>query len=222
MPLSQQVQFQISDDVATPRLWFVNDAGDELIQVQADRFIRNWRAVPNLGKPYPRYDQHIKPRFVEDYREFQEFVTKELGAKVEPNQCELIYINHITPCEHWSSHKDLSAVFRGWSESYSSLVEQPAEAINIALVHRLDGESGEFLGRLHIALQSGFRPPSHSGSESAEPVFVLTLTARGKPLGEGEAGVLAFLDAGRRAIVTAFDSITTPAMHRIWGKRYDS
>jgi uncharacterized protein (TIGR04255 family) len=199
----------------------VNNEGDELLQVQADRFIRNWRAVPKLGKPYPRYEQHIRPRFEDAYREFLEFVDRELVSKVEPNQCELTYINHITPCTHWSSHKDLAAVFRGWNANYSELLEQPVEAINLSLVHLLHDEKGDFLGRLHIALQSAFRT-APIAADSSEPIFVLTITARGKPTAQDESGVLGFFDLGRRAIVTAFDSITTPMMHKVWGKRYDS
>lgn len=219
-PLNQ-IQLQLSDGIDVPRLWFVNDAGDELVQVQPDRFIRNWRAIPNVGKPYPRYQDHIRPRFIEDYREFQGFLKSELSAQADPNQCEITYINHITPNEHWSSHKDLASVFRGWNSSYSSLVEQPVEAINLRAVHLLNDETGQFVGRLHIIVQSAFKGADRP-TEVDQPIFVLTITARGKPMGEGESGFLEFFDAGRKAIVSAFDRITTPEMHRVWGKRYDS
>jgi len=219
-PLNQ-IQFQVNEEVDVPRLWFVNNAGDELIQVQPDRFIRNWRTVPKVGRPYPRYDEHIKPRFIADYREFRNYLSDELGAKVEANQCELTYINHISPSEHWSSHKDLSAVFRGWDSSYAGLLEQPVEAINLRVAHLLNDLRGEFVGRLHVALQSAFRTPIEP-ADPGQPIFALTLTARGKPIGDGEDGVLGFFDVARRAIVTAFDSMTTPEMHRVWGKRYDS
>lgn len=220
-PLNQ-VQVQISDGVELPRLWFVNKAGDELLQVQSDRFIRNWRAVPSLEKAYPRYERYIRPRFVHDYRAFQELLTAEAGAEIEPNQCEITYINHITPNEHWSSHKDLAVVFRGWNEAYSSAIAQSVEAINLRTVHLLHDEAGEFVGRLHVVLQSVYKSPSEQPAEANQPIFLLTLTARGKPMGPGEKGVLNFLDTGRRAIVTAFDSMTTTEMHMVWGKRYDS
>lgn len=218
-PLNQlQFQFQVSDDAGTSRIWFVNENGDELIQLQPDRFIRNWRAVPKVGGPYPRYEKYIRPKFLDDYRVFQKFLSDELNGKIEPNQCEITYINHITPNEHWSSHKDVACVFRGWDPSYSGLVEQPVEAINLRAVHLLNDEAGEFIGRLHIVLQSAFKQ-AQQPSESDQPIFVLTITARGRPSGEGESGVLGFMDLGRKAIVNAFDDVTTPQMHRTWGKR---
>jgi uncharacterized protein (TIGR04255 family) len=218
VPLNQnQFQLQVSDEYVIPRLWFINEAGDELLQIQQDRFIRNWRAVADLGKPYPRYEDHVRPRFVQDYRAFQQFLQDELGTQAEPNQCEVTYINHIFPNGGWASHKDLHAVFRGWAAVYGDAVEPSIESINCRVVHLLNDRDGEFLGRLHVALQSVFKT-----QPSELPLFALTLTARGRPTSDGEQGVLGFLDAGRRAIVTAFDNMTTPEMHKIWGKRYDS
>src|SRR4051812_4966915 len=57
----QLVQMEFSSEPPLPRLWFVSPSGDELIQVQSDRFIRNWRAVPELENPYPRYQDCIRP-----------------------------------------------------------------------------------------------------------------------------------------------------------------
>jgi hypothetical protein len=71
----------------------------------------------------------------------------------------------------------------------------------------------EPVGRLHIAAEPAFRRSDSS------PIVVLTLTARGRPLGVGLDGVLAFLDLGHEWIVRAFDSVTTSKMHRIWGRK---
>src|ERR1700691_5158974 len=37
-----------------PRAWFLNEGGTELIQVQPDRFVRNWRKVDEEDR-YVRY-----------------------------------------------------------------------------------------------------------------------------------------------------------------------
>jgi hypothetical protein len=50
-------------------------------------------------------------------------------------------------------------------------------------------------------------------------MFLLTLTARGRPGSDGIPGVLQFLDVGREWIVRGFTSITTATMHKIWGRR---
>lgn len=220
VPLGGQIQFQIGDDAGVPRLWFVNPDGDELIQVQADRFIRNWRAVSHVDRPYPRYEHCIRPRFLEDYQIFQRFMSEELGVAIQPAQCELTYINHITPNEHWNAHRDLAAVFKGWNAEYSKSVDLPVESIHQRVVHLLHDDAGEFLGRLHVTLQSAFKNIKQP-TEVEQPIFVLTLIARGRPTKEGEEGLLGFLDKGHSMIVTAFDSMTTSQMHQVWEKRYD-
>lgn len=214
----QQIQVEFSAEPPLPRLWFVSHSGDELIQVQADRFIRNWRAVPQLGNPYPRYRHCIRPRFEADYSAFVSFLESEGFKAIEPNQCELAYINHISPNEHWSSHSDLAAVVRCLSPEFCKLLDYPTEAINMASAHVLNDDKQQFLGRLHIKVQSAFREPQKEG-EKQLPVFVFTLTARGRPTGTGIDGVMGFLDIGHRAIVNSFDRMTTAHMHKVWGKK---
>ena len=38
------------------RTWFVNSENTDLIQVQSDRFIRNWRRYHDSTIPYPSYE----------------------------------------------------------------------------------------------------------------------------------------------------------------------
>src|SRR5258706_6722338 len=40
-----KVSLQILDAPPIPRCWFLNAAGADLIQIQSDRFLRNWRKV---------------------------------------------------------------------------------------------------------------------------------------------------------------------------------
>jgi uncharacterized protein (TIGR04255 family) len=204
-------------ETPSTRVWFINELGDELVQVQADRFIRNWRAVPNLQNPYPRYEECIRPRFEADYLEFLNFVKDESLGDVQPNQCEISYINHIVPNQYWTSHADLGAVIKCWAEDASDLLDYKPEAVNLGMAYVLRDSAEDFLGRLHVSLQSAFLPPS-KGKDQNTPIFVLTLTARGRPLTQDMHGVLGFLDLGRRAIVQTFDRLTTAEMHKVWEK----
>lgn len=218
-PLRPSFQLALTEEPSIARLWFVNEPGDELVQVQADRFIRNWRAIAALHNSYPRYDKCIRPRFEADYRTFLRFVADESLGTVEPNQCELTYINHILPNDHWKNHADLRSVLKYWSDSGSSLLPVEPEAINLGVAYPLKDANGEFLGRLHVSVQSAFIPPKVSGNQQI-PIFVLTLTARGRPVGKDIDGVLGFFDIGRSAIVNSFDRITTTKMHEVWGKHH--
>ena len=48
------LQIEMSEIPLLPRTWFLNETGTELIQVQRDRFIHNWRKT-DKGQAYPRY-----------------------------------------------------------------------------------------------------------------------------------------------------------------------
>lgn len=215
-----RLHIQLTNEYELPRVWFLKDTDDELVQIQPDRFIRNWRAIPRLENPYPRYESYLRPKFIEDYGEFLGFL-REAGVveQLQVNQCEITYINHIHTCEHWKSHRDIAAVLQGWNVDYEGLVGKPVESVNLSFAHALfdPARPEEFVGRLHVAIQSAFLAPDETGKE--RPIFVLTLTVRGRP---ADGDVPGFLDAGRSAIVRTFDRITTPAMHQVWGKGHDS
>lgn len=49
-----QIQLQTVPDL--PRFWLLNEAGTEIIQLQNDRFVHNWRKVGS-GDAYPRYER---------------------------------------------------------------------------------------------------------------------------------------------------------------------
>jgi len=198
------------------RLWFVNESADQLVQVQDDRFIRNWRRGSEPTQPYPRFEE-LLPRFVDDFDEFQRFLADEQIGTVDANQCEVTYVNLIRSNAHWSSHGDLAKVFRGWSAEYGPRIEWPTESIRLNVAHLLNDDAGEFVGRLHVALEPAFAAPQ--GSPAApSAVYRLTLTARGRPMGEGREGVNVFLELGHRAVVTSFDRMVTDDMQREWGK----
>ena len=82
-------------------------------------------------------------------------------------------------------------------------------SINIKKI--IKDKDGQFIGRLHIDIE-----PAVS-TVNEEPIFVLTLTARGQPLGEGLTGVMEFMDLGRKCIVKTFQAVTSHSMHNIWG-----
>lgn len=199
----------------TVRLWFLNEAGDQLVQIQSDRFIRNWRRVPSEAGTYPRFYNSILPRFTEDYRAFCAFLKDEQIGQPVVNQVEVSYINNIVMGDAWHSHGDLGKMFRGWSRD--PLIGRAPESINLRSSYVIESDTREFLGRLHTVIQSGYR--TDPGNAEDEAVFVFTLTARGRPLGEGEPGMLAFVELAHREIVQSFDKMTTNEAHAIWRKK---
>jgi uncharacterized protein (TIGR04255 family) len=197
------------------RLWFLNEPGDQLVQIQGDRFIRNWRRVPHSEGIYPRFYDSILPRFSGDYRVFCDFLRDEQIGSPVVNQVEVSYINNIVMGDAWHTHSDLGRMFRGWSRQ--ALIGHTLDSVHLRASYLLDDDAGAFLGRLHAVIQSGYRGEPGTGED--EPVFVFTLTARGRPLGEGEQGMLAFVELAHREIVVAFEKMTTDEAHAIWQKK---
>lgn len=204
-------QIKILGSPPTPRCWFLNEAGTELIQVQHDRFIHNWRKAGTEAE-YPRYE-HIRATFTGELRRFAEFAACEQIGEFAPNQCEVTYVNHIAGGKGWQAHGDLGNVITVFQRSFSDEFLEVPEDAGLGLRFLIPDETGQPIGRLHAVLSSGY------GDSDDQPLFVLNLTARGAPLGDGIDGVLGFLDLGREWVVRGFASLTTPTMHKKWGRR---
>jgi uncharacterized protein (TIGR04255 family) len=200
-----------------PRVWMISEPGTELLQVQPDRFIRNWRRYHDGKIVYPEYAENLRPRLVDDLKVFLAFVESEKLGEVEFDQCDLTYVNHIAPSGVWTGPAESSKVFPGLALGLEVGPHRSVDSIGFRARQELFDPKGAFVGRLHIQLDSGLTSPTAEMPEP-EPRFVLQLIARGGPLGKGINGLLAFLDFGHDAIVTTFDKITSDAMHRVWGR----
>jgi uncharacterized protein (TIGR04255 family) len=216
-PRRQDLQLEIVNSAPPIRAWFLNSAGTELIQVQSDRFIHNWRKVESV-QGYPRY-AHICRQFLNELDQFCKFLEDEkLGAFV-PNQCEVTYINHIS-LDSGNVHKQAEEVLTMWRPSFSDDYLQSANGIELedsrvgARFVIKDSENTP-IGRLHFSTQPLM---TISDGKPGKPVLGLTLTARGAPIGTGKEGVLKFMDLGHETIVNAFASLTTAKMHNYWGR----
>jgi uncharacterized protein (TIGR04255 family) len=199
------IQFEALEAPPTPRFWFINDGGTELIQLQRDRFIKNWRKVAE-DDFYPRYE-HVKEGFERDFSGFRDFAARHQLGSIRVNQCEVTYINHILPREGRNSRLDLSECFTVWRQPEGAY---PGAAQDLAFHARfpITDQGGALVGRLHVSMQSALHISDNA------PMFVLNLTARGQ-IGEGTD----FFDLGREWIVRSFKGLTTPEMHRVWGIR---
>lgn len=188
-----------------PRFWFTNESGTELVQIQPDRFIRNWRKV-GQGDQYPRYEK-LKARFEEDFILFERFITTQGIGNIKVNQCEVTYINHIIVGEGWHTYEDVEKVFTVWRQP-DAKYPGPAHTVMFHARFVMAQADGKPIGRLHADLKSAVR------RQDGQPMFVLNLTARGM-LGDG----IDFFDTGREWVVRSFAGITTLDMHKIWKRK---
>jgi uncharacterized protein (TIGR04255 family) len=185
------------------RTWFLSADGTELLQVQNDRFSRNWRRTGD--EIYPRYPS-VRGPFGDDLRQFSVFLSDNGLGELSPNQSEVTYVNAIDT----ETHGQLETVFRSWAPHRSSFLP-PIEDAKFSCRFPIRTPGGEFVGRLHAEVQPAFR--------GSHPIFLLNLTARGAPIGPGLEGALAFLDVGHEWIVRGFVDITAERMHQAWERR---
>lgn len=190
-----------------PRAWFISENSQELIQVQPDRFIMNWRRINGESNKYPRYEGYMRDEFFKNLELLDNFYQGTRLGKLKPNQCEISYINHI---DISGTHKNLSKIFTGWSDQYDLSNIADIEDIDLNIKHIIKNNAGEFLGRLHIKIMPAFKAIDDS------PIFLMELTVRGRPLGNDLKDIINFMDLGRERIVRAFTKITTSEMHNIW------
>jgi uncharacterized protein (TIGR04255 family) len=175
-----------------------------VIQLQRDRFIVNWRKVVG-DEIYPRYSS-FKPRFVEEWKRFVQFLREEEIGEPIINQAEVTYVNHFDLGREWKSFADLPKVLSVWSGRGSTSFLPAPELVRLNNNYELPNQAG----RLHVALQPGIR------RRDSKELLQLTLTARGKPDSSSLDGILNFFDLGHEWIVQGFTDLTTAEMHQLW------
>ena len=193
------------------RLWLSSESGDELVQVQRDRFIFNWRKGED-DREYPRYEA-VARNFRSTFATFSAFLKEQDAPVPKPTQCEVTYINHILPVDGvWTSHAEAAKAVTLVGAARGSFLPDP-EDVRVAARFIIKDSGGSPVGRLHAVVEPRFLV------RDDRPLLFLQLTARGRPLGEGLDGAEAFIDLGREWIVNGFLDVTTPEMHSVWGRR---
>lgn len=205
--LPRGLRIELSDAVPTPRFWLVNGDGSQLLQIQDDRFSHNWRK--NV-KPYPHYET-VRAAFVEELGLFDAFLRGERMGPMAPNQCEVTYINHIA-VPNGTNQADLGALLTTWTGSYNSAPPAVPEDAFVHLRYTIGNGDGSPIGRLHIDVQPAFAQEEH------RPIWVLSLTARGRPVQPTIDGVVMFLNLGREHILKTFVGITNKTLQKQWEK----
>jgi len=149
-----------------PRFWLVSGERDNLIQVQKDAFLLNWRKGVSS---YPRFSRQ-KPAFDRYFDIFADFVrehVKEPELKIA--QCELTYLDVIRPCDYWNGPADTRKLIPSFVVPGCSVENGDADAFNCSYVFNVSP---------NLRLQVAIRTAGQDG-ESDVPLLALELSARG-------------------------------------------
>jgi uncharacterized protein (TIGR04255 family) len=200
--------FRIEPAPLTPRSWFLSKDGSELVQVQQDRFVHNWRKMGS-NTAYPRY-RNLREKFAENLRTFESFAKAEQLGEFKPDQCELTYVDHIESGEVWKDFTQVDAVIRSWQPPKTDVKELVHENVTLEINHLILGKDGKPRGRLHIRVAPVYRMSDHA------PILSLEFLARGAPLAPGINGILGFLDLAHDCTLGVFTTMTTTAIQKSW------
>ena len=199
--------FGVQNKLPLPRCWFLTESGHELIQVQHDRFLRNWRMMQG-DRPYPHFDS-LFDVFYQEWSGFQAFLQEEKLGRPKVDQCELVYINAIEIDRIQHGFGGLANVFSLLQKSGENGFLPEPELLNWGAKYHLPNGGG----RLHVDATPTFR------ARDFKLILNFTLTARGNPKSTSDGDVKTWFHLAHEWIVRAFDELTTPEMHKIWRKK---
>jgi uncharacterized protein (TIGR04255 family) len=214
LPLAPAVEAAVAGDrpfqfVLGPgpqsRFWFLSEDQHDLIQLQRDRLVVNWRGLEE-GSIYPRY-KHVRDLFARASADLERFLVERKEGPLNVVQAEVNYINAIDPRD---PPGDPHFLLSWWKPMARHHLASPNQT-DFTLMFDVD-DLGAPPVRMYVDLHPAQR-------DDGRPVTFLTLTVRGAPAEGTMAASLAFMDGARSHIVRSFDEMTTDEMHEVWVKQ---
>ena len=198
-----QIKIDAATGVPIPRVWFINNSDDELVQFQVDRFYFNWR---HRKSDYPRYE-FLKEKFVTVLTNVNSFFNEFNFGNIDPTEFELTYINHIPKGEGWDSFDELPNIFSdfNWTFKEERFLPNP-QKISWSTEFLLPSDMGRLLVTLKLAVRA----------DDKNPLLVLELKSLGSIETNSKEEIIDWFNISREWIVRGFTDITTPSIQKIW------
>jgi uncharacterized protein (TIGR04255 family) len=194
-----------------PRTWFISADERQLVQLQGDRLVLNWRRM-NPADRYPSYET-LRPVF-EGYLTTLEACLNEAGRSPFPvNLAEVTYINELAwPDVHGTNElPPLSRAIRAvTNEPAGGFLPRP-ENQGIRMQYLIPSlETGSPAGRLHVVVDPALR------STDQKPIYLLKMTANIVSTMFDRDSLIRALDLGHTWAVNAFGELTTTELQELW------
>jgi len=190
------------------RTWMFSSDGRNLIQLQQDRFLFNWKRADD-GDAYPSYEAVIE-QFEQHLSGFMAFC-RQLGVgEIDIRQFELIYVNHITNSNGLGNVGLNSLLVDHIRDRSDGRFLPEPEGFSWATTYLLP----DSFGRLHVQAQTAVSMPAR------DKIVRLDLTARGLSPDTSAMGRRQWFDVAHEWITQGFADITSPVLHAtdIWGR----
>jgi uncharacterized protein (TIGR04255 family) len=186
------------------RVCFVDSANANLIQVQNNLVLHNWRR----SSPSSLYQHYARTReaLQSDWQVFRGFLDQQSLKFTQIVRCEASYFNHLVQGEDWLEFSELPTLFPAWKGLETKGVLAKPHMIGISAWYARDQ------GMIQIASQPALR------QTDGKQIIQLTITVNGLPASQGDKGLFECLDACHSAAVSAFAEFTSEEMQLRWGR----
>lgn len=189
-----------------PRFWFITEANDKLVQIQANLFLCNWRKVEGQGI-YPEYDE-MKKVFKENYSLFLQFLKEKGFQEPELTELQFSYVNHFPKGQEWKVASDLSKIIGSLSFP-DALGTSGVKDFNLNYIYDLPDETK---GTIRMKFSSAKK------KNTDEKIIIFENSARGLDLDSND--VYQWFDYAHEQVVNNFEKLTDVKLQRdVWGKR---
>jgi uncharacterized protein (TIGR04255 family) len=202
--LKGEIPLDYATKLPIPRVWFVNDDDDQLIQFQSNRFYFNWR---HRKRQYPRYN-YVFSNFTKAYNSLNNLYEEFNLGTIKPIEYELTYVNRILQGEGWSDLEEISYIFNdfGWKPDKDRFLKNPDN-----LLWHAEFSLPEDKGILSVSLKKAVR------KDDNKQLLLFELKTRG--MDESEKGLsIDWFNLAHEWIVKGFTDLTTSKMHKMWGR----
>ncbi|OUJ05370.1 TIGR04255 family protein [Acetobacter malorum] len=193
------------------RYWFISADDTEVMQIQNNRILHNWRKRSEDQK-YPHYN-NIKEKFFNDLHVTREFFCQRSIGEIIPNQCELCYVNIIKLNDDRYSIKnahDLTHLLAQKVTPPSSNLKFEGSGISSRFV--LYDTNQEPCGRVHLNLA----PENFNGGMVT--ALKLEVMVRARPSKDSFPDALpAFYDTLHDTALKVFMSVIADEVLAAWG-----
>jgi len=184
-----------------PRYWLIAADDINLVQIQKNAFMFNWRRRED---DYPHYD-NLKSGFDRYFSVFKDFVLSETDTKdLKVDGCELTYINTIESCDYWSSPRDTGNVIPSFSIPDIGVTPKVEPGYNCTFVYVLADDL-----QLRVSVRN-----AQSVQDPKNPVLVLEIRALGRIGSANKFVADSWFERGHQAIIDCFVRMTNSKIQK--------
>jgi uncharacterized protein (TIGR04255 family) len=204
---TQQFRLQLEASPPLPRVTFIDENRDRVIQIQRSRFHLNWRRAEEA---YPSYKSMIG-EFEKKVDGLIKFCDQHGLGPVKINQWEITYVDRFKKGEYWDTPSDwgnfLPGLFQSKELELIADLEMEGRSLNWSFEIRPE------LGRLHIQTSMVKGPTPEDDS------LTVNFTARGPLHPERSPTYRDGMDIGHRVSVHQFLKLVDPDILKSWGEK---